>query len=165
ADTAIWKSCRRAVEACGDDGRSDRDGIGSFLSPPVGADRKGKSGHSDSSKNRSSLLQCCSPWDGLRRSRRVLLRRALSPACPHQSPTTCEGVRIRSPANRDQGSVDGCFLGKPRPTSRRNRYEVRFHCEAPGDLAGGLVVRGARCLAGWLLCLADTTAQPAQPER
>ena len=48
-------------------------------------------------------------------------------------------------------------------TSRRNRCEVRFRCEAPGDLAGGLVVRGARCLAGWLLCLADTTAQSAQP--
>ena len=34
-----------------------------------------------------------------------------------------------------------------------------------GGLAGGLVVRGARCLARWLLCLADTTAQSAQPER
>src|SRR6266542_1277646 len=33
------------------------------------------------------------------------------------------------------------------PTSRKNRHEVQFHCEAPGDLAGGLVVRGARCLA------------------
>jgi hypothetical protein len=26
-------------------------------------------------------------------------------------------------------------------------------------------VRGAQCLAGWLLCLADTTAQSTQPER
>jgi transposase len=37
------------------------------------------------------------------------------------------------------------ILKKPRPTSRRNRREVRFHCEAPGDLAGGVVsplVRG-----------------------
>ncbi len=51
------------------------------------------------------------------------------------------------------------------PTSRRNRREVRLHREAPGDLAGGMVVRGARCLAGWVLCLADTTAQSAQPER
>jgi putative transposase len=34
-----------------------------------------------------------------------------------------------------------------RPTSRRNRREVLLHCEAPGDLAGGLVMRGARCLA------------------
>jgi transposase-like protein len=57
------------------------------------------------------------------------------------------------------------ILKKPRPTSRRNRREVRIHCEAPGDLAGRLVVRGARCLAGWFLCLADTTAQPAQPQR
>ena len=57
------------------------------------------------------------------------------------------------------------ILKKPRPTSRRNRREVRLHCEAPGDLAGGRVVRGARCLAGWVLCLAEATAQSAQPER
>ena len=57
------------------------------------------------------------------------------------------------------------ILKKPRPTSRRNRREVRFHCEAPGDLAGGMVVRGARCLAGWVLFLADTAAQSTQPER
>ena len=37
--------------------------------------------------------------------------------------------------------------------------EVLLHCEAPGDLAGGVVVRGARCLAGWVLCMADTAAQ------
>ena len=57
------------------------------------------------------------------------------------------------------------ILKKPRPTSRKNRCEVRIHCEAPGDLGRGLDVRGARCLAGRLLCLADTTAQSAQPER
>ena len=43
------------------------------------------------------------------------------------------------------------ILKKPRPTSRRNQREIRTHCEAPGDLAGGLDVRGARCLAGWVL--------------
>ena len=47
----------------------------------------------------------------------------------------------------------------------KDRREVRFYCEAPGALAGGVVVRGARCLAGWILCLADTTAQSAQPPR
>lgn len=31
------------------------------------------------------------------------------------------------------------------------------------DLAGGVLVRGARCLAGWFLCLADTAAQSTQP--
>src|SRR5690606_29167060 len=40
------------------------------------------------------------------------------------------------------------ILKKPRPTSRRNHCEVLLHCEAPGDLAGGVVVRGVRCLAG-----------------
>src|ERR1700687_4944869 len=65
---------------------------------------------------------------------------------------------LRLKAERD-------ILKKPRPTSRRNRREVGFHCEAPGDLAGGVVVRGARCLARWVLCVADTTAQSAQPER
>jgi transposase len=44
---------------------------------------------------------------------------------------------IRLKAERD-------ILKKPRPTSRRNRREVRVHCEALGDLAGGMVVRGAR---------------------
>ena len=40
-----------------------------------------------------------------------------------------------------------------------------YFAEAPGDLAGGLVVRGARCLAGWVLCLAQATAQSAQPQQ
>src|SRR5512132_1064308 len=50
------------------------------------------------------------------------------------------------------------ILKKPRPTSRRNRHEVRFRCEAPGDLASGVVVRGARCLAGWVLCVAEAAS-------
>ena len=56
------------------------------------------------------------------------------------------------------------ILKKPRPTSRRNRREVRFHSEAPGDLAGELDVRGARCLARRFLCVADETAQRTQPQ-
>ena len=52
---------------------------------------------------------------------------------------------IRLKAERD-------ILKKAAAYSRRNRCEVRFHREAPGGLAGGLVMRGARCLAGWLLC-------------
>jgi hypothetical protein len=54
------------------------------------------------------------------------------------------------------------ILKKLRPTSRRGAYEVRLHREAPGNLAGGMDVRGARCLAWWLLCVADATAQCAQ---
>ena len=57
------------------------------------------------------------------------------------------------------------ILKKPRPTSRRNRCEVRFHSEAPGDLARGMVMRGARCLAGWFPCVAEAPAQSSQSAR
>jgi len=52
---------------------------------------------------------------------------------------------------------------KPPPTSRGTRYEVPVHREAPRDLAGGMDVRGARCLAKRLPCLADPPAVAAGP--
>ena len=79
------------------------------------------------------------PRDHRRRARRDTLPRA----CHLQSSSPRQGLRLHLAARH--GSVRGCrFLGKPRPTSRRNRREVRFYREAPGDLAGGMVVRGAR---------------------
>ena len=50
------------------------------------------------------------------------------------------------------------------PTSRGTRYEVRLHREAPGDLAGVVALRGARCLAQWLSCLAVACAKRADAE-
>ena len=76
-------------------------------------------------------------------------------------PEQAEIARLKREVTKLKAERD--ILKKPRPTSRRSRCEVRLHREAPGDLAGGVVMRGARCLAGWVLCLADTTAQPAQP--
>jgi transposase-like protein len=55
-------------------------------------------------------------------------------------------------------------LKAERDILKKAASEVWFHCEAPGDLAGRMVVRGARCLARRVLCLADTTAQSAQPQ-
>jgi len=49
--------------------------------------------------------------------------------------------------------------------AKESNVKFRLHRKAPGDLAGGMVVRGARCLAGWVLCVADTAAQSTQPER
>jgi transposase len=46
------------------------------------------------------------------------------------------------------------ILKKPRPTSRRTRYEVYLHRETPRGLAGIVALRGARCLAQWVSCLA-----------
>ncbi len=57
------------------------------------------------------------------------------------------------------------ILKKPQPTSRRSRCEVRVHREAPGELADGVVMRGARCLAGWVLCVAHAATQPARSSR
>ena len=57
--------------------------------------------------------------------------------------------------------------GQMKPEQKKPEFngKVRIHCEAPGDLTGGLDMRGARCLAGWLLWLADTIAQQAQLRR
>lgn len=71
-------------------------------------------------------------------------------------PEQAEIARLKRELTKLKAERD--ILKKPRPTSRRNRCEVRVHREAPGDLAGGMVVRGARGLAGRLLCLADATA-------
>src|SRR5207244_8528157 len=85
------------------------------------------------------------------------------PGHGQMKPEQLEIARLKREVTKLKAERD--ILKNPRPTSRRNRREIRFRCEAPGDLAGGLVVRGARCLAGWLLCLADTAAQSAQPKR
>jgi putative transposase len=68
------------------------------------------------------------------------------PGQGQMKPEQAEIARLRREVTKLKAERD--ILKKPRPTSRRNRREVRLHCEAPGDLAGGMVVRGARCLAG-----------------
>jgi transposase len=84
------------------------------------------------------------------------------PGNGQMKPEQAEIARLKREVLKLKAERD--ILQKPRPTSRRNRREVLLHCEAPGDLAGGLVVRGARCLARWVLRLADTTTQPTEPE-
>ena len=84
------------------------------------------------------------------------------PGHGQMKPEQLEIARLKREVTKLKAERD---ILKSRPTSRRNRREIRFRCEAPGDLAGGLVVRGARCLARRVLCLADTAAQSAQPKR
>ena len=83
------------------------------------------------------------------------------PGHGQMKPEQAEIARLKREVIKLKAERD--ILKKPRPTSRRSRREVLLHRDAPGDLAGGLVVRGGRCLAGWVLCLAVATAQPAQP--
>ena len=85
------------------------------------------------------------------------------PGHGQMKPEQLEIERLRREVQKLKAERD--ILKKPRPTSRRNRHEVRLHREAPGDLAGGVVVRGARCLAGRFLCVADAAAQSTQSYR
>jgi transposase len=85
------------------------------------------------------------------------------PGRGQQKAEQAEIARLKREVARLKAERD--ILKKPRPTSRRRAREVLLHSEAPGNLAGGMVVRGARCLAWRLLCLAHTTAQRTQPQR
>ena len=85
------------------------------------------------------------------------------PGNGQMKPEQLEMARLKREVIKLKAERD--ILKKPRPTSRRNRREVLLHSEAPGDLGRELDVRGARCLARRVLCLADTTAQSTQSER
>jgi transposase len=56
------------------------------------------------------------------------------------------------------------ILKRPRPTSRRKRYEVRLHREAPGYLAGGMAMRSDGRVSVGLPCLAEPISQRQIPK-
>lgn len=57
-------------------------------------------------------------------------------------------------------------LSLPRPTSRKRSCDVRLYRDKSRNLAGGMVVRGARGLASRLLCLAALIAEyPGEGQR
>ena len=60
------------------------------------------------------------------------------PGNGQMKPEQLEIARLRREVIKLKAERD--ILKKPRPTSRRNHCEVLLHCEAPGDLAGGVVV-------------------------
>ena len=72
-------------------------------------------------------------------------------------PEQAEIERLRREVLKLKAERD--ILKKPLPTSRRTTHDLRVHCEAPGDLAGGVDLRGARCLAQRLLRVVDTGAE------
>src|SRR5258708_30460348 len=55
------------------------------------------------------------------------------PVQGQMKPEQLEIARLKHEVAKLKAELD--ILKNPRPTSRRNRREVRFHCEAPGDLA------------------------------
>jgi transposase-like protein len=72
------------------------------------------------------------------------------PSQGQMKPEQLEIARLKREVIKLKAERD--ILKKPRPTSRKNRREVRIHCEAPGDLGRGLdvhsVSRGAASMPG-----------------
>lgn len=64
-----------------------------------------------------------------------------------------EITRLRREVSRLKAERD--ILKRPQPSSRKKRYEVRLHREAPGDLAGGAAMRIAWRVTVGLPCLAE----------
>ena len=60
------------------------------------------------------------------------------PGQGQMKPEQAELARLRREVIKLTAERD--ILKKPRPTSRRRRCDVRLHREAPGNLAGGMVV-------------------------
>ena len=79
------------------------------------------------------------------------------PGQGQMKPEQAELARLRREVLKLKAERD--ILKKPRPTSRRRCYEVRLHRDTPRDMAGGMVMRGARCLACRVLCLANSIAE------
>ncbi len=68
------------------------------------------------------------------------------PGHGHMKPEQLEIAQLKREVLRLKAERD--ILKKAAAYFATNRHEVRFRCEAPGDLASGMVVRGARCLRG-----------------
>jgi transposase len=80
------------------------------------------------------------------------------PGHGQMKPEQAEIARLKREVIKLKAERD--ILKKPRSTSRRRACEVRFHREAPGNLAGRMVVRGARGLAWWLLGVGTSFVHP-----
>jgi len=68
-------------------------------------------------------------------------------------PEQAEIARMKREVTKLKAERD--IIKKPRPTSQRNQREVRFHREAPGDLAAGWLCGALRVSRGgfyaWLI--------------
>ncbi len=81
------------------------------------------------------------------------------PGHGQMKPEQIEIDRLRKEVAKLKAERD--ILKEPQPTLQRTRYEVRLHCKAPFDLAVGMALRSAGCLAFGLSCLAHPGSQVA----
>jgi transposase-like protein len=79
------------------------------------------------------------------------------PGAGQMKPDEAEIAKLKKEVGKLKAERD--ILKRLRPSSQENRVEVQVHCEASGDMAGDLDVRGARCLAERFLQLASSTTE------
>ena len=86
------------------------------------------------------------------------------PGQGQMKPEQAELARLRREVLKLKAERD--ILKKAAAGSRRRHCEIRLHRDPPRNLADGMVMRGARGLAGRLLCLADPIAEcPGEGQR
>src|SRR5207244_10015250 len=75
------------------------------------------------------------------------------PGQGEMKPEQAEIERLRREVAKLKAERD--ILKKAAAYFAKDQSDVWVRCEAPGDLAGGFPLRGARCLAQWVLRVAD----------
>ena len=92
------------------------------------------------------------------------------PGQGHLKPVEAENERLRREVQKLKAERD--ILKKAAAyfcaehsyaVTRRTTHDVFLHREASGDLAGGVDLRDARCLAQRLLCVANAEPKQARP--
>ena len=82
---------------------------------------------------------------------------------PRSGADEARSAGTRTPPARGHQAQDRAgYSKKPRPASRRGRCDVRVYRYASRELAHGVVMLGARCLAQGILCRADAATKPAR---
>lgn len=76
-------------------------------------------------------------------------------------PEQLEIERLRREVAKQKAERD--ILKRPQPTLAGTRYEVRVHCKAPFDLAGGMVLRSAGSFSFRIPCLVSIALRANTP--
>ncbi len=120
--------------------------------------RQGQGGHRHGPQDRSAVLQRRASWNGILRSRSVVVRDTLPHASGQQSAPACQGIRLCSPAHRAKSWC--CrFLGIVQPSkktfSTASVTSVDFDWWSPRPLIPTLRPKKPTCSTS-LLCQKET---------
>src|SRR5690606_37937079 len=150
-DATINKQSSCTAPYCRRQHRSNSHGTWSVLSTTRSAGRQGQGCDGHGTEARRAFLQRPALWHEVRRSRRRLLRSALSDASDPSASATRESTRVYA----DRGGTSRrSFLGKRRSSSPTQSPEIRVHPRSPRDLRRQADVQGAERFSERPVCVA-----------